>query len=77
MTKITLTNLADLQRFVDEYQPSVEIIARIIEHKIKVWPDVEAYASSADMMDAARKHLEKCRGKELPLFLPLIDKKIS
>lgn len=69
MTKITLTNLADLHRFVDEYQPSVEVIARIIEKKIKVWPDIEAYASSADLMDAAQKHLEKYRGKEFPLFL--------
>jgi len=36
---------------------------------IKVWPDVEAYTSSADMMDAVQKHLEKYRGKEFPLFL--------
>jgi hypothetical protein len=54
---------------VDEYQPSVEVIARIVEYKIKVWPDVEAYASSADLMDAAQMHLEKYRGKVFPLFL--------
>jgi len=69
MTKIILTSLADLQRFVDEYQPSVEVVARIFEHKIKVWPDVNAYASSADLMDSVQKHLEKYRGKVLPLFL--------
>jgi len=28
---------------------------------VKVWPDVEAYAFSADLMDALRKHLEKYR----------------
>ena len=69
MTKIILTSLADLQRFVDEYQPSVEVVARIVEHKIKVWPDVNAYFSSADMMDAIQKHLEKYRGKELPILI--------
>jgi hypothetical protein len=69
MTKITLTNLADLQRFVYEYQPSVEVVARIVEHKIKVWPDLDAYNSSADLMDALQKHLKKYRGKELPLFI--------
>ena len=69
MTKITLTNLADLQRFVNEYQPSVEVIARIIEKKIKVWPDIEDYASSADLMDATQMHLEKYRGKEFPIFI--------
>ena len=69
MTKITLTNLADLQRFVNEYQPSVEVVARIVEYKIKVRPDAEAYTSSADLMDAVQKHLEKYRGKELPLFV--------
>ncbi|NDA62306.1 MAG: hypothetical protein EBX50_09705 [Chitinophagia bacterium] len=69
MTKIILTSIADLQRFVDEYQPSVEVVARIVEHKIKVWPDVNAYASSADLMDALRKHLEKYRGKELPILI--------
>ena len=69
MTKITLTNLVDLQRFVNEYQPSVEVIARIIEKKIKVWPDIEAYASSADLMDATQMHLEKYRGKEFPIFI--------
>jgi len=36
---------------------------------VKVWPDVEAYASSAYMMNAVQKHLEKYRVKELPLFL--------
>jgi len=36
---------------------------------VKVLPDVEAYASSADLMDAVQKHLEKYRGKEFPLFL--------
>jgi len=36
---------------------------------VKVWPDMEAYDSSADLMDAVKKHLEKYRGKELPLFL--------
>jgi len=36
---------------------------------VKVWADAEAYASSADLMDAVPKHLEKYRGKELPLFL--------
>jgi hypothetical protein len=36
---------------------------------VKVWPDVEAYASSADLMDSVQKHLEKYRGKGLPLFL--------
>jgi hypothetical protein len=69
MTKITLTNLADLQRFVDEYQPSVGVIARIIERKIMVWPDIEAYASSADLMDATQMHLEKYRGKEVPILI--------
>jgi len=54
---------------VDEYQPSVEVVARIVEHKIKVWPDVNAYFSSADMMDAIQKHLEKYRGKELPILI--------
>ena len=69
MTKITLTNLADLQRFVDEYQPSVEVVARIVEYKIKVWPDVEPYTSSADLMDAVQKHLEKYRGNDFPIFI--------
>jgi len=36
---------------------------------VKVWPDVEAYAFSADMMESVQKHLEKYRGKELPLIL--------
>jgi len=36
---------------------------------VKLWPEVEAYASSADLMDAVRRHLEKYRGKELLLFL--------
>jgi len=36
---------------------------------VKVWPDVNAYSSSDDLMDAVQKHLEKYRGKELPLFL--------
>jgi hypothetical protein len=69
MTKITLTNLADLQRFVDEYQPSVEVVARIVEKKIKVWPELNAYTSSADLMAALRKHLEKYRGKEVPILI--------
>jgi len=69
MSKIILTSLADLQRFVDEYQPNMEVVARIVEHKNKVWSDVEAYASSADLMDALRKHLKKYRVKEFPLFL--------
>jgi hypothetical protein len=69
MNKITLTNLADLQRFVYEYQPSVEVVARIVEHKIKVWPDLSVFNSSADLMDALQKHLKKYRGKELPLFI--------
>jgi hypothetical protein len=69
MTKITLTNLADLQRFVDEYQPSVEVIARIIERKIKVWPDLDAYNSSADLMYALQKHLKEYRGNDFPIFI--------
>jgi hypothetical protein len=36
---------------------------------VKVWPDIEAYASSADLMDATQMHLEKYRGKEFPLFI--------
>jgi len=47
----------------------VRVVARIVEHKTKVWPDVKAYASSADLMDALRKQLEKDRGKEFPLLL--------
>jgi hypothetical protein len=54
---------------VDEYQPSVEVIARIIERKIKVWPDLDAYNSSADLMYALQKHLKEYRGNDFPIFI--------
>ena len=40
--RIPLRTIDDLQQFVDEYQPTVEVVAQIIARKLRVFPDVGA-----------------------------------
>lgn len=67
--KIHLRSIDDLQRFVDEYQPTVEVLAQIIHRKLQVFPDAEQYPHASAMMDDLRAFLARYRGHELPLFM--------
>lgn len=67
--RIPLRTIDDLQRFVDEYQPTVQVVAQIIERKLRVFPDAEQYPHASAMMDDLRAFLARYRGHELPLFM--------
>ncbi len=67
--RIPLRTIDDLQRFVDEYQPTVEVLAQSIHHKLQVFPDAEQYPNASVMMDDLRRFLARHRGHELPLFM--------
>lgn len=67
--RIPLRTIDDLQRFVDEYQPTVQVVAQIIERKLQVFPDAEQYPNASVMMDDLHRFLARYRGHELPLFM--------
>ena len=68
--RIPLRTIDDLQRFVDEYHPTVEVLAQIIHHKLQVFPDVDAYPNASALMDDLRAFLARYSGQELPMFIP-------
>jgi len=68
--RIPLRTIDDLQRFVDEYQPTVEVLAQIIHHKLQVFPDAEQYPNASALMDDLRAFLARYSGQELPMFIP-------
>ena len=68
--RIPLHTIDDLQRFVDEYQPTVEVLAQIIHHKLQVFPDAEQYPNASALMDDLRAFLARYSGQELPMFIP-------
>ena len=68
--RIPLRTIDDLQRFVDEYQPTVDVLAQIIQRKLQVFPDAEQYPNASVMMDDLRAFLARYSGQELPMFIP-------
>jgi hypothetical protein len=68
--RIPLHTIDDLQQFVDEYQPTVEVVAQIIARKLRVFPDVDAYPNASALMDDLRAFLARYSGQELPMFIP-------
>ncbi len=66
---IHLRSIDDLHAFVEQYHPPVEVVAQIIERKLRVFPDVGAYPNASALMDDLRAFLARYRGHELPLFM--------
>lgn len=67
--KIHLRSIDDLHAFVEQYHPPVQVVAQIIERKLRVFPDAEQYPNASVMMDDLRAFLARYRGHELPLFM--------
>lgn len=67
--RITISSMDDLQRFVNEYRPTVHVVAKIISRKLQVFPDPDAYPDANTMMDDLRRFLARYRGQDLPLFM--------
>jgi len=67
---IHLRNIDDLHAFVEQYHPPVQVVAQIVERKLRVFPDVEAYPNANALMDDLRAFLARYRGQELPMFMP-------
>lgn len=67
---IHLRSIDALHAFVEQYHPTVQVVAQIVERKLRVFPDVEAYPNANALMDDLRAFLARYRGQELPMFMP-------
>lgn len=69
MKEIQLKGIADLVRFVEDYNPTPQALATIISTKLKIWPIPNEFKTSKEMMAQLLTMLAKYQPQDLPLFL--------
>jgi hypothetical protein len=69
MREIQLKSLEDLGRFVEDYNPSPQVLATIISTKLKIWPIPNEFKTSKEMMAQLLTMLANYHPQDLPLFL--------
>ena len=69
MREIRIKSLDDLVRFVHQYNPPPQLIANIIEKRLKIFTPPNEFKTSREMVAQLLTMLAKFRPKDLPLFL--------
>jgi len=69
MREIRIKSLDDLVMFVHQYNPPPQLIANIIEKRLKIFTPPNEFKTSRELIAQLLTLLAKHRPKDLPLFL--------